>query len=307
MAIVETNALTKNFGSYKAVNNLNLTLKEGTLTGFIGPNGAGKTTTIKMILGLLKPSSGEIKVFGQNPWDNIKIKPLVGVVYDKAFFPEGKMTREYLEFACRMFDLPESKALEVLKYVDLQDAQEKPIKALSAGMLQKFSIAHALLNEPKLIIADEMTANLDPQARSSLIDLVLRIHQENNTTFFISSHILPELGRVCDSIVVIDQGKVVTQGKLEDVLNEQNMISVRVNTDKPQELAQIIKNLPYVLSVENDPRRVLVNIERKGENQVYEDIISSSKKVNAKILGIETSSASIEMLYETSIGKKSKS
>ncbi len=304
MPIVETNALNKNYGSFKAVNNLNLTLNEGTITGFIGPNGAGKTTTIKMILGLLKPSNGKIRVFGQNPWDNPKLKPLIGVVYDKAFFPEGKQARQYLEFACRMFGQPESKALDVLKYVDLQDAQDKPIKTLSAGMLQKFSISHALINQPKLIIADEMTANLDPLARSSLIDLVLRIHEESKTTFFISSHILPELSRVCDSVAIINQGKIIAQGKLADVMNEQNTLSVRVNTDKPQELAQVIKGLPYVLSVEDDPRSIWVRIKREGEDNIYEDVISSSKKVKAKIFGIETNNASIEMLYETSIGKK---
>jgi ABC-2 type transport system ATP-binding protein len=303
MAIVVAENLAKSYGSVKAVNDLNLTINEGTITGLIGPNGAGKTTTIKMILGLLKPDNGKVEVFGQNPWDNPEIRPLIGVVHEKAFFPSHQKTQDYLERTCRIFGMPEPRALEVLKLVDLQDASNRQIKALSAGMLQKFSIAHALIHSPKLIIADEMTANLDPQARSSLFDLVLQLHKDQNVTFLMSSHILPELSRVCDSVAIMNQGKVFTSGKLNELYEKYSSGMIRVSTDKPEELANEIKTLAYIRKVEVDVRGILVQVQIKEEDSFYEDVSRLARKVNAKIQGIETGSASIEELYNQVVGK----
>jgi len=199
MALIVAEDLAKSYGRVRAVDGLSVRLDEGSVTGLIGPNGAGKTTTIKMILGLLKPDKGSVRVFDEDPWDNSKIRSMVGVVHEKAFFPSHYKTLDYLEKACRIFGVPESRAAEVLRLVDLQDASDREIRALSAGMLQKFAIAHALVHSPRLMVADEMTANLDPQARSSLLDLILRLYKDEKMTFLLSSHILPELSRVCDS------------------------------------------------------------------------------------------------------------
>jgi ABC-2 type transport system ATP-binding protein len=171
LKLVVAENLVKNYGNIIAVDNLSLTLDEGGITGLIGPNGAGKTTTIKMILGLLRPDRGSVRIFGQNPWDNTTIRSHIGVVYEKAFFPPNQGTLDYLKKVCRIFGIPNSKALEVLEQVNLVEASNRRIKALSAGMLQKFAIAHALIHEPKLIVGDEITTNLDPQARSALLDL----------------------------------------------------------------------------------------------------------------------------------------
>ena len=304
MAIVVAENLTKSYGSVKAVNDLNLTINEGTITGLIGPNGAGKTTTIKMILGLLKPDGGKVTVFGENPWDNPKIRPMIGVVHEKAFFPSHQTTLDYLERTCRIFGMPEPRALEVLKLVDLQDAGNRQIKALSAGMLQKFSIAHGLIHGPKLVVADEMTANLDPQARSSLFDVVLQLHKDQNVTFLMSSHILPELSRVCDSVAIMNKGKVFASGKLEELYEKYAAGMIRVSTDKPQELADKIKTLAYVTKVEVDVRGVIAQVQAPSEDKFYEDVSRLARIVNAKIQGIETGSASIEELYTRVVGQK---
>jgi ABC-2 type transport system ATP-binding protein len=304
MAIVEADALVKQFRGVKVVNNMSLTLKEGTITGFIGPNGAGKTTTIKMILGLLRPDSGKIQVFGQTPWDNPAIRPLIGVVHEKGFFPVHQKLKEYLERVCRIFGQPEKRALEVLKYVELHEAQNKPIKALSAGMLQKFCIAHALINQPKLIIADEMTANLDPQARSSLFDLVVKLHREQGTTFFMSSHILPELNRVCDSVVIVNQGRVLAQGNLNGIMKEKGTFFVKVATDKPDALANELKKHQYVDTASLDAKGVIGSINRSDlGNQVYEDTVLAAKASNAQLFSIETGNTSIEELYSQIVEK----
>jgi len=297
MALIVAEDLAKNYGRVVAVNGLNLTLNEGSVTGLIGPNGAGKTTTIKIVLGLLKPDRGRVEVFGQDPWDNPNIRTLIGVVHEKAFFPAHQKTLDYLERACRIFGVSESRALEVLKLVDLQDARDRPIRALSAGMLQKFAIAHALIHEPQLILADEMTSNLDPQARSALLDLILQLHRDQKVTFLLSSHILPELSRVCDSVAIINQGKVWAFGKLTELYQKYAAGTIRISTDKPEELASEIGKLAYIEKLETDIRGISVRVKQGNEEKLYEDAPRLARTAEAKILGIETGSASLEELY----------
>ena len=304
MTLIEAENLAKSYGKVIAVDNLNLALDEGSITALIGPNGAGKTTTIKMLLGLLKPDRGVVKVFGQNPWDNTSIRSMIGVVYEKAFFPAHQKTLEYLQRVCRIFGVPESRAMEVLEMVNLQDVCNRKIRALSAGMLQKFAIAHALVHKPKLIIADEMTANLDPQARSELLDLVLKLHRNQNVTFLLSSHILPELSRVCDSVAIINRGKVWAFGKLSELYDKYVIGTIRVSTDNPEEVAAEIRTLKYVKDLRTDVRGISVRVAEGKEDELYADVPKLAKKVKAKILGIETGSSSLEELYRLAVDAK---
>jgi len=306
MALIVAEDLAKSYGNVVAVDGINLSLDEGSITALIGPNGAGKTTTIKMILGLLKPDKGVVKVFGQDPWDNTTMRSMIGVVYEKAFFPSHQKTLEYLQRVCRIFGVPESRAMEVLELVNLQEASDRDIRALSAGMLQKFAIAHALVHKPKLIVADEMTANLDPQARSELLDLVLQLHKDEKVTFLLSSHILPELSRVCDSVVIINLGKVLAFGKLSELYDRYAVGIIRVSTDSPEALASEIRKLKYVEELETDIRGISVRVANGNEDELYEDVPKLAKKVKAKILGIETGSASLEELYRLAIIKKNR-
>ena len=130
MSLIVAKGISKSYGKVVAVDNLNLSLDEGSVTALIGPNGAGKTTTIKMVLGLLKPDKGVVTVFGQNPWDNTTIRQMIGVVYEKAYFPAHHKILEYLQRVCRIFGVAESRALEVLGLVNLQDACDREIPEL---------------------------------------------------------------------------------------------------------------------------------------------------------------------------------
>ena len=304
MPLILAENLAKSYGKVVAVDSVNLSLDEGTVTALIGSNGAGKTTTIKMILGLLKPDKGSVKVFGQNPWDNTAIRSMIGVVYEKAFFPAHQKTLEYLQRVCRIFGVPESRAMEVLEQVGLQDARDREIRALSAGMLQKFAISHALLHKPKLIVADEMTANLDPKARSELLNLVLQLNKDEKVTFLLSSHILPELSRVCDSVAIINRGKVWAFGKLSELYDKYAIGIIRVSTDSPEAVAAKIRKLQYVKDLRIDIRGISVRVVDGKEDELYEDGPKLAKKVKAKILGIETGSASLEELYRLAVGAK---
>ncbi len=297
MALVTAENLAKSYGRVRAVNGLSLKIDEGSISGLIGPNGAGKTTTIKMILGLLRPDGGKVLTFGQNPWDNPEIRKLMGVVYEKAFFPSNQRALDYLQRVCRIYGVLESRALEVLRMVQLEYARDRPIKGLSAGMLQKFAIAHAMINHPQLVIADEMTSNLDPQARSSLLDLVLQLRKDEKVTFLLSSHILPELSRVCDSVSIINWGKVLASGNVNELYVRYSAGTVRITTDKPEALAVELRKLPYVKGAQSDYRSVAVQVQPEDQDKLYEDSPRLARAISAKIQGIETGSASLEELY----------
>jgi len=306
MSLIVAEDLVKKYGKVVAVDGLYLSVEEGAITGLIGPNGAGKTTTIKIILGLLKPDRGHVKVFGQEPWDNPDLRELIGVVHEKTYFPSYQKVLDYLERVCRIFGMPEARAREVLGLVDLEDAYDRQIKALSAGMLQRFAIAHAIIHEPKLIIADEMTANLDPEGRSSLLDLVAKINKNEKTTFLLSSHILPELSRVCDSVAIINRGKVYAAGKLSELYEKYAAGIIRINVEKPEKLAAELEKLSYVENIKTGTRGISVRTMKGKEENLYEDAVKLAKKAKTRIIGIETGSASLEELYRLVVTNENK-
>ncbi|MEM3726051.1 MAG: ABC transporter ATP-binding protein [Candidatus Bathyarchaeia archaeon] len=301
MSLISVNDLVKSYGRVVAVDGLSLEVKEGSIMGLIGPNGAGKTTTIKVILGLLKPDRGTVRVFGEEPWDNNEIRSRIGVIYEKAYFPSHHKVIDYLKRVCRIFGKPESRAREVLALAKLEDAYDRPIKGLSAGMLQKFAIAHALINEPAVVVADEPTANLDPEARSSILDLILKLHQDEKVTFLISSHILPELSRVCESVAIINRGKVWASGSLAELSDKLGAKTTRISTDNPMPLAELIRKLDYVNRVGVDSRGITVGVVSGKDEMLYEDVPKLAKQAKAKIFGIESGTASLEELFRLAV------
>jgi len=304
LAAVQIEGLVKRYGKVLAVDGLSLTVDEGTLLGLIGPNGAGKTTTIKVMLGLLKPNMGKVEVFGKDPWDNPEIKTRIGVVYEKPIFPVHHEVLSYLEKACRIFGVHESKAKETLETVGLQkEAFNRPIKGLSAGMLQKFAIAHALIHEPEFVIADEPTSNLDPQARNEILNLFSRLHHDEKTTFLVSSHILPELSNICESVAIINQGRVWAQGSFLELCEKLRIGVTRISTDNPQKLVEVMRKLNYVRKIKMDSRGVSVDVPEAEKQQLYEDVVSLAKKNNVKISGIESKTALLEELYDRAVSQ----
>jgi ABC-type multidrug transport system ATPase subunit len=302
VAIVRIEDLVKSYGKVVAVDGLSLEVEKGDLVGLIGPNGAGKTTTIKVLLGLLRPNRGKVEVFGENPWNNPDIRSRIGVVYERAIFPSHHSVLDYLGKTCRIFGVPESRAREMLEIVDLQrDAYERSIKGLSAGMLQKFAIAHALIHEPEFIVADEPTSNLDPQARNEVLDLILRLHHDLKTTFLISSHILPELSRVCESVAIMNEGRVWARGTFSGLCERFGIGATRVSTDKPEVLASALEDLGYIKRLKVDSRGITIDVPQERSHQLYQDIIELASKHNVGISGIESGTASLEELFNLAV------
>ncbi|MDH4269517.1 MAG: ABC transporter ATP-binding protein [Dehalococcoidia bacterium] len=301
MSLIQVDDLAKSYGKLVAVDGLSLRVEEGDIMGLIGPDGAGKSTTMKIIVGVLKPDRGCVRVFNEEPWDNPDVKSRIGIIHERAYFPSHHKVLDYLQRVCRIFGKPESRAREVLALTKLEDAYDRTIKTLSAAMLQKFAIAHACVNQPGLIIADEPTSNLDPESRSDLLDLILKLHHDENVTFLISSDIVPELNKVCDSVAIINQGKVWASGGLTELSERLGARTTRISTDNPEALGGLIRKLEYVSRVEVDSRGVSVGVLAGDDERLYEDVPRLAKEAKAKIVGIETGTASLEELFRVAV------
>lgn len=218
------NNLTKNYGSFTAVNHLTLHIPEGDLFGFVGPNGAGKTTTIRMVCGLLKASGGSVKIGGTTAAvGSREMKRLIGYVPDFFGVYDNLKVREYMDLYGSMYGMYSRDiarlADDLLELVNLSDKKEFYVDTLSRGMKQRLCVARALLHNPKLLILDEPSSGLDPRARVEMKELLKNLHSMGKT-IIISSHILSELSEMCNSIGIMNRGQLVTAGLIEDIMRQ---------------------------------------------------------------------------------------
>ncbi len=216
--------LTKNYGSFTAVNHLTLHIPEGELFGFVGPNGAGKTTTIRIVCGLLKASGGAIQIGGTTAAVGSKeMKRLIGYVPDFFGVYDNLKVREYMDLYGSMYGMHSRDiarlADDLLELVNLTDKKEFYVDTLSRGMKQRLCVARALLHNPKLLILDEPSSGLDPRARVEMKELLKNLHSMGKT-IVISSHILSELSEMCSSIGIMNRGQLVTSGRIEDIMQQ---------------------------------------------------------------------------------------
>ncbi|RLS93047.1 MAG: ABC transporter ATP-binding protein [Planctomycetota bacterium] len=220
--MIETVNLTKKYGDFIALDNLNLSIEEGTCFGFIGPNGAGKTTTIKILATLLKPTWGEARIDGKVVgYQNHLIRPLIGYVPDFMGAYQDMTVSEYLEFFAACYGVPSAKRdrtiSEVLALTDLTHKTESEVNGLSRGMQQRLAVARVLIHDPKVLLMDEPSSGLDPRARIEMRELLKELRRIGKT-ILISSHILSELADLCNAVGVIEQGKLAFAGALSDLM-----------------------------------------------------------------------------------------
>ena len=219
---VDIDSVSRTFGSVKAVDGLSLALAPGEIVGFLGTNGAGKTTTIKMITGLLAPTSGTVKVLGGDPSDP-RVRAHIGYMPEVATYYPYLNARELLSFYGGICGLDaktvRERTDELLDAVGLADAAKRPLKTYSKGMLQRAGIAQALLNDPDLLVLDEPFTGLDPLARIHFRELLLDLKRRGKTVFF-SSHELGETELLCDRVAIMKKGHCVYQGPVKDLAGD---------------------------------------------------------------------------------------
>ena len=221
-AVIQVKHLTKDFKDLKAVNDLSFTVEAGQVYGFLGQNGAGKSTTIRMLLTLIKPSSGEIEIFGMNLFKHRKeILRQVGAIIERPDLYKYLTALENLRIFAAMsgVKVSEKKLMDQLSMVGLAERAHSKVKTYSQGMKQRLGIATALVHDPKLIILDEPTNGLDPQGIADVRNLILQLSREMNKTLLISSHLLSEMELIADSMIIIDKGKKVVEGKVNELFD----------------------------------------------------------------------------------------
>lgn len=221
-SIIQVKNLTKDFRDIKAVNDLSFTVEEGQVYGFLGQNGAGKSTTIRMLLTLIKPTSGEIEIFGLNLKNHRKeILRQVGAIIERPDLYKYLTALENLRIFAAMsgVKVSEKKLMDQLEMVGLAARAHSKVKTYSQGMKQRLGIATSLVHDPKLIILDEPTNGLDPQGIADIRNLILQLSREMNKTLLISSHLLSEMELIADSMIIIDKGKKVVEGKVNDLFD----------------------------------------------------------------------------------------
>jgi ABC-2 type transport system ATP-binding protein len=283
----------------KVVDGLSLDIAPGEIFGFLGPNGAGKTTTIKLILGFIFPNSGEINLFGQPPGSRIA-KSRIGFLPEIAYYYRYLKARELLDAYGKIFRIPKSdrtrKIESLLALVGLTDAAETPLRDFSKGMLQRFGLAQALINDPELLILDEPTSGLDPIARKEIRDIILDLHHQGKTIFF-SSHELSQVELICTRVGILNQGKLVREGKLSDLLSPAGKIRIELTGIAP-DLEAKVASFPIKLDIDHDQHFATIILDDKTRLCALLNLLDS---IPGDLYAINTERETLEDLFVKTI------
>ena len=242
--VIEVKGLTKKFGSFTAVKDLDLNVHRGDVFGFLGPNGAGKSTTIRMLLSLIKPTKGTIKIFDKPLNANrIEILKRVGAIVEKPDFYLYLSAYKNLELLGKISgaDTSRKKIMEMLELVGLEKRYKSKVKTYSHGMKQRLGLAQAMLHDPELIILDEPTTGLDPQGIKEIRDLIIHLSKDRNKTIFLSSHILREVEIIATRMIIINKGTTKVEGTVDELLSG-DKVRVAVKVDDPDKALNLVKS-----------------------------------------------------------------
>lgn len=276
--IVETKSLTKIFKDFKAVKNIDLKVKAGSIYGFLGPNGAGKSTTIRMLLGLIKPTSGEVKVFGKSIEDQREeILKNVGALVESPSYYGHLTAYENLEITRKVLKLNKSEIDRVLDFVGLSEVKDKKVKEFSLGMKQRLGIAQALMGDPKLIILDEPTNGLDPAGIQEIRELIKSLPRKKGITVIVSSHILSEIELMSDEVGIIKKGELLYQGTIESLRGNNNSKILVGVSNRPGTL-ELLRKRGY--RVKEEKGKLCVTAEGLSASKLCKELVLSGVEVN---------------------------
>lgn len=284
--IIEVKDLSKQFKELKAVDNLNLNVYRGDVFGFLGPNGAGKSTTIRMLLSLIRPNQGTIKIFGKSLTEHrIDILKNIGAIVEKPDFYRNLSAFKNLEILGRISgkEISKKRIMEMLEIVGLEKRAQSKVKTYSHGMKQRLGIAQALLHDPELIILDEPTTGLDPQGMKEIRDLILKLSKDENKTIFLSSHILYEVELVANRMIIINKGMTKVEGYVQDLLKS-NLLKVTFEVDDVNLSLEIIKETTWRSKLESSAEgKLIFNLDNEEVHLLNKILVENNIKVNAVI------------------------
>ncbi|MFX1262798.1 MAG: ATP-binding cassette domain-containing protein [Promethearchaeota archaeon] len=296
--------LTKKFDDLTAVDHIELNVPEGSIYGLLGPNGAGKSTTVRLLCTLLRPSEGTASVGGFDIIDSpVSVREITGVMPEESnhtLYPTIS-TYENLEYFGRLYRIPEGeipeRIEELLNFMGLWERKDDPAGELSTGNRQRLALCRALLHRPRVVLMDEPTSALDPIAAKKVRELIINLAAKYRQTFFINSHNLAEIQRMCDRIAIIDEGRILLSGKtkeLQSKLQASQNFTIRVNDDLEKALS-IAKSMKFVTSAEEEVDSIRVTIEDPvGNNST---LMQSLLSEGVQIIEFAEQEATLEDLY----------
>ncbi|WP_338788221.1 ABC transporter ATP-binding protein [Metabacillus sp. FJAT-53654] len=250
--MIKTTDLTRKFKGKTVVDDINLTIKKGEIYGFLGPNGAGKTTTIRMLLGLMKPTSGKIELFGEDVKHNhLKALKKIGSLVESPSYYGHLTARENLEALRKILQVSKSRIDEVLSIVRLTKDADRAVKGYSLGMKQRLGIAAAILGRPELLILDEPTNGLDPSGIHEIRDLIKSMPQQYGITILISSHLLSEIDQMATQVGIISKGQMIYQDSIE-MLRNKAMAQIMIKVKNAKKAKALLLAKGFLVEVQND-------------------------------------------------------
>jgi ABC-type multidrug transport system ATPase subunit len=277
--ILDINNLFKNFGAFTAVNNISLHVNKGDIYGFLGPNGAGKSTTLRMVLGLIKPSNGEILINGENiSGSKRKYLNSIGALIEKPDFYKNLSAFDNLKILYKMSRLKNiNKIKDVLNEVDLWDKRNQKVGGFSQGMKQRLGIAQTLIHDPSLIILDEPSNGLDPQGQADMRSLILKINKEMGITVIISSHILSEIEKISNRMVVINNGQKIVEGNVEELMQNE-LLKVSFKSSDLKLIGSFLTNKKIQYENKNDS--IIAQINQENIPLILKQMVESNISIS---------------------------
>ena len=299
--MLKTRNLQKKYGNYHALDGLNMEIPDGALFGFVGPNGAGKTTTIKILTGLLRPDGGTVEIEGADALkEPRRMRDMIGYVPDSFGVYDNLKVSEYMDFFASCYGLEGLKARgrchTLLLQVGLGDKEDFFVDGLSRGMQQRLCLARALIHDPQILIMDEPTAGLDPRTRMEFKEMVKELHEQGKT-ILISSHLLTDLAEICTDIGIIDAGRMVVCGSMEEILNQLKASKpVIITVDQNREAAlKLLKEHPLVKTISVREPEIMVGFT--GTKQQESELLAQLVRVGVPVRSFMREQASLEAIF----------
>lgn len=306
MPAIKVEKLTKKFNGLTAVDNISFSIKKGEIFGLVGPNGTGKTTTISMLSTMLEPTSGRAFVNGFNITNNQDdVRKSIGIVFQDQSLDEELTAYENMDFHGRLYRIPkdirQKKTNELLQLVGLEERKDDLVKTFSGGMRRRLEIARGLLHEPKILFLDEPTLGLDPQTRNHLWQYIKRLNEEKNITIILTTHYMEEADRLCHSLAIIDNGKIIAQDMPDKLKEKIGGDIITVESPDNDKLATSLKSLHWVENTYKHNNYLTINLQNSEKHVA--DIVKLSEKNEITILSIFIRKPTLEDVFLHYTGK----
>ena len=298
MALIETAGLTKRYSAVTALDGLSLEVEPG-IVGLVGPNGAGKSTLIKILLGLVDATSGSAEVLGLDAArEGLRVRGLVGYMPEHDCLPPDQSATNFVIHMARMSGIPPShareRAAEVLRHVGLFEERYRHVGGYSTGMKQRVKLAQALVHDPELLFLDEPTNGLDPQGRDEMLDLVARTGNEFGISIIMSSHLLSEIERVCEGLIVIESGQLMRTGRIAELTDETAVLAVEVEWDAERLAALLAERGREVQAL----GRTVEVAAAGGADGVHDTILDAVVTLELPLVRLERRRRTLEELFQ---------